>query len=154
MSLQNEDPINTANPEINQDKATHSKGKGGNKSRTRRKDSRQSSTNKKDSKQIRESTSTRLGLNEPLQFGSLTPASSLRPGGVQINILGANECVTRMLTRLKTIAHRPLALLLTDANMLIYRKVCFYIITARIVAAQDGTGTHQQMQRFKGKTAT
>lgn len=141
------------------------RGRGGRGARSRRMQTRREQTNPVKQTEIQNEARTRLGLEETQNFTALKPASSVRPGGVHVNLLGFSENISVMLTRMRSIAIRPLAILLTDANVLIYRKISLYIANARIVAAQDtvpavagnpldmaGTVTSDQFRYIEGKT--
>lgn len=138
MSEIDKQPTDLVEVEITkkQPPANH-RGKGGKGARSKRTDSRRAEKNSSIQTGITSSAENRLGLKESTELASLKPASSIRPGGVHTNLLGYAENITAMLRRMRSIAARPLANLLTDANLLIYRRVAQFVVLARIVSAQD-----------------
>lgn len=110
-----------------------SSGKG---SRNRRRDARRSQINSNKAPQLEESTRNALGLSETTALATLKPAYSTRPTGVYISLAGANEAIKAMFVQARCIAQRPLANLLTDANVTLYRKVVTYLLTVRVSCAQ------------------
>lgn len=111
--------------------------KGGKGARSKRADNRQKFKNKNVDASAQNAALSRLGLTETNALAVLKPTSSTRPGGVHINLLAYNENVSKMLTRLITVAQRPLAMILTPGNIQQYRFVCAYIAYVRVAAAQD-----------------
>lgn len=91
--------------------------------RRRRNDRRRAVQNTGKAEAIQVDVANQLGLNETSSLAKLTPAFSTRPTGVYISLYGFNEAIKEMLIRMRTIAQRPLALQITDANIATYRKV-------------------------------
>lgn len=130
-------PQNEATTTAPKGRPSGGRGRGGRGARSRRQDDRRLARNIPVDRSMQEQAEKRLGIEERSTLATLTPASSDSPGGVQVSLLGFAENVDQMLKRMKSLALRPLAALLTDNNCLIYRKIAQYAAYARIAAAQD-----------------
>lgn len=112
------------------------RGGSGRGSRVRRTQARQSRNNSR-SQELIDSTE-RLTLRAPSDLGiNWKPSFGLYAGAVGVSARGFQWYVSSMLTRLRSIAQRPLAILLTPINISIYRKVCHYLLHVRLCCAQD-----------------
>jgi hypothetical protein len=140
MSSKDTLPIDTANA-IEENPNPPSRGgrggRGGRGSRQKRNDQRRQQQNFGVQSAIQSNVKLELGLSETTSLSQLSPATSNRPGGVHVNLLGLLDATYSMLYRFRAIAQRPLALQLTDANINVYRKIVCYGATLRISAAQN-----------------
>lgn len=127
-----------ANEVAETEKPQTEKSKFGKGSRSRRTESRAKKFNTNTSSTITAQSENRLGISSTDDILSLKPAYALRPTGIHINLLASNQNVKEMVGRMTVIAMRPLAnLLAVDGNILRYRKVCCYLLFARVCAAQQ-----------------
>lgn len=110
---------------------------GGKPSKDRRKKSRAAKYNVPKADAITNQAANRLGLKSTETFLGLSPAYSLRPTAVHVDLFACNVAITAMLTRMRAIAQRPLANLLADVGRVSsFRKVCTYLLFSRVCAAQ------------------
>lgn len=113
---------------------------GGKGAKGRRKHNRAAKNKQPKADAITSQTENRLRLKNTPDLLALTPAYALRPTAVHVDLQASNLAIIDMLARMRQIAQRPLALLLGDVeNVLFYRKVCAYLMFARVCASQLST---------------
>lgn len=111
--------------------------KGGRGSRQQRSDDRRFKRNVDTDKQIQDDVAKRLGISETPQLEACKPAFSVRPGGVHVSLLGLAEATRVFLRHLRTVARRPLDLLLTQENCQRHIKTSRHLASVRIFSAQQ-----------------
>jgi hypothetical protein len=113
----------------------NNRSKGGRGAKSRRADSRRAKQNVDHSQRIEKAEKSSLSIdNLPLNY---KPTFGIYAGSVSIGFRGAMWFSREILARLKSIAQRPLAMLLTDENINTYQKIVLYLLHLRICCAQD-----------------